>query len=337
MSRPPSSPTEAADLHLRLLTEHRTTWYHEYTRRFWETYYGDNTPLVEGGMRKLDDYGQESSVGMQEFADNCLEKERHHANDSETVFVTADICHVLNVMSKGMPEDMLLPEDIPYENAMFFLAQDYEYREWNQPDDSYRPRKIRAIQVANNQPVKSWGSPYKPGIVITLYCPIDDIDIDREPDSNIVPIEMTGWQFNCMWSANDVISPVDAPAPHTMGLAIANMRKFVLTLLRFMQEEIVQVSRERLNRACQRRCERAGFHIPEDGTISVVHLRRVRTVGSHGHESREVAWTHRWWVAGHHRNLDYLEPGRTTWVRPHLKGPEEAPIVMKHRVIDVHR
>jgi hypothetical protein len=159
---------------------------------------------------------------------------------------------------------------------------------------------------------------------------------DRGENGNLVVIEMTGWQFNQMWTENDPV-PDEAHAPHVIGPDIAGVRKFLLTMFRFMQEEIVQVSRHRLDRAARRRAERADYRIPEDGAISVVHLRRVRHMGPKGEETREVAWSYRFWVSGHHRHLDYLEPGRTTWVRPYLKGDESLPIVLKHRVIAVHR
>lgn len=334
MSRPPSTPTEAADLHLRLIGEQRTRWYKEYCQGFWETYYGDNEGVTDGGMQSMDEYGRYKRLRMSEFVKGVNNLEKYRVSNSETVFVTADICHVIKVMSKGMPEDMLLPEDVPFEQALFLLADEYDFREWESSD---RSRKIRAIQISSGDPIRSWGGAAKPGIVITLYCAVDDIMPEHGEDGNLVVIEMTGWQFNCMWTENDPV-PDEAHAPHIIGPEIAAIRKFLLTLFRFMQEEIVHVSRERLSRAARRRAERTDYRIPEDGAVSVVHLRRVRYVGPRGNEeSREVAWTHRFWVAGHKRHLDYLEPGRETWVRPYLKGDEALPIVLKHRVVDVHR
>lgn len=58
-------------------------------------------------------------------------------------------------------------------------------------------------------------------------------------------------------------------------------------------------------------------------------------------QSRLVNWTQRWFVRGHWRKTDALGKDREgtycmeghTWVSEHIKGPEEAPIVRKTRVV----
>jgi hypothetical protein len=66
--------------------------------------------------------------------------------------------------------------------------------------------------------------------------------------------------------------------------------------------------------------------------------------------SRNIDWSHKWTCSGHwryfynqehtvdfekigkNRDGDYCERGRT-WVSDHVKGPEDAPLIKKTRVI----
>lgn len=56
--------------------------------------------------------------------------------------------------------------------------------------------------------------------------------------------------------------------------------------------------------------------------------------------SRQIDWSHRWTVRGHWRKVAAIGKDREglpisghTWVRPHEKGPENAPLVPKVRVV----
>ena len=87
----------------------------------------------------------------------------------------------------------------------------------------------------------------------------------------------------------------------------------------------------RPSRASRRRTQRATGGEPQD--ILVVSLRRER----HDRDDEEgpgVDWSHRWLVSGHWREY---EPGKITWVRPHVKGPDDKPFVMKDRRFVLHR
>jgi hypothetical protein len=99
-----------------------------------------------------------------------------------------------------------------------------------------------------------------------------------------------------------------------------------------------------LGRKAQRRAQRSLKH----GEVTVITLRRTHEdkEGPEGH--REVDWTCRWLVQGHHRHIESYEgprhhavpdrtiPGqkqycrtchaRITWVKPCIRGPEDRPL-----------
>lgn len=333
----PTSPMGAADTHMRLVQLHKTAWYKAYIKRFWETYYEDNaSPGGNKVAMKLMDSENNDLMDAGPGSWSIIYRQLlHQLADAETVFVTADICHVVQMMAKSMPADMLMPEDPPFKNAFYVFETDIPYEEWDNPNQVMRPTAIRAVLVNAAVPVRSWGdSERRSGISTTLFAAIDVMVPEKGPTGDLAMMEMTGWQYEQWWKM--------APSPnhrskHEISPHVGAFRKFLLCLFRFMQEEIIEVQREKLPRPALRRMARADFHIPEDGSVTKVRLRKVRKVGTQEHESTDVVWSHRWWVAGHKRHLDYLEPGRTTWVRPHLKGPEHAPIVMKEKVIVVDR
>jgi hypothetical protein len=338
-SRPPTSVAEAADLHLRLVREFNQPWFRYYMRGFWETYYDDNRGVAPiAAVNALS--GKVHEVALPEYLEASFESLTHHVGHAETVFVTKDICHVVETMSKGMPEDMLLAGDVPFDDMLLFFETDIDWYEWDK--DHWTPKAIRAVHIAKNEPVRSWGGPPKPGVVITLFTAIDSMAAELAPRADLVVTDTTGWQFEQMWeTAKEVVDVRNQPPDaHNISPHVAAMRKFLLTLLRFMNEEIVAYSRQPMTRAQRRRAQRQeGFHIPDDGCITTIHLRRLRHVGraDPAEPHSEIEWSHRWWVQGFWRHLDYLEPGRVTWVRPHIRGPEWLPLVMKQRVTVVER
>jgi hypothetical protein len=111
--------------------------------------------------------------------------------------------------------------------------------------------------------------------------------------------------------------------------------KTVQTTLRLMQQRVFVQESVRLPRATRRRMERekAG---PQLEDVLVIRLRRPsqHTNGEVSEEGRD--WTHRWIVDGHWRNQPYGPKENPThyrqiWISPHVKGPEDKPLVVKKR------
>lgn len=73
----------------------------------------------------------------------------------------------------------------------------------------------------------------------------------------------------------------------------------------------------------------------------IVHIRPKSTSAPATGSSREIDWSHRWLVRGHWRKIDGLGKDRLgdycvqgfTWVAEFQKGPEDAPLVRKTRLV----
>lgn len=105
--------------------------------------------------------------------------------------------------------------------------------------------------------------------------------------------------------------------------------------LRLMQQRVAVSTETPLPRPDRRRAERAGFAQTD---VLVITLRRPSGHGSEPHES-SVDWTHRWIVGGHWRNQWYpaTKTHRQIWISPYVKGPEDAPLVVKKRYMKWER
>jgi hypothetical protein len=140
-----------------------------------------------------------------------------------------------------------------------------------------------------------------------------------------------------------------------------NMIAWVYALWMFMGSEIVVTPKTRMDRAALRRSPAP----LRQNEVSVVLLRRSRIapVGSDG-PHKEIDWSCRWLVSGHHRHIDsylsghhaavpFKQPGsdhdicaicwrngehvRVTWIRPFLKGPETAPLKATKKLMKLAR
>jgi hypothetical protein len=73
----------------------------------------------------------------------------------------------------------------------------------------------------------------------------------------------------------------------------------------------------------------------------IIHVRPKRIGASLSTDSRHIDWSHAWLVRGHWRKTDGIGKDRAgdycvqgmTWVTEHTKGPDDAPIVPKVRLV----
>jgi hypothetical protein len=170
-------------------------------------------------------------------------------------------------------------------------------------------------------------------------CPEDDIDkrcpfADRyqgvevhalvSHDGYLVPASRCNWEFN-------TDDPVDPFAYDSSGAYLDSGRAIIATWV-LMQQSITQIERTRADRAERRRCARMAL----PSNLTIIRLRRIEHPESaEDDDSKLVPWSHRWLVSGHWRNQFY--PSRSDnspiWISPHVKGPQDKPLMLKERVM----
>ncbi|GFJ79518.1 hypothetical protein Phou_036980 [Phytohabitans houttuyneae] len=100
-----------------------------------------------------------------------------------------------------------------------------------------------------------------------------------------------------------------------------------------MSQPVASVQEAEFDRAARRRAERQGQPSPR---VRVISLRRPASTAS-GHSDRE--YNHQWIVRGHWRQQWYpaRQVHRPLWIAPHVKGPEDKPLLGGERVYHLAR
>jgi len=145
----------------------------------------------------------------------------------------------------------------------------------------------------------------------------------------IVPMYSDSWMFDIDvdFIANgpqlDSIEGDTVPPPDLV-------RGFIYSLFHLATQQ--SVKEQPISRQLRRRHERNG-DVPK---VSVVSLKKRRRRLPSG-RTVEVAYDHRWMVRGHWRNQWYpaYEAHKPIWIQPHVKGPDDMPLVMKEKVIKI--
>jgi len=108
----------------------------------------------------------------------------------------------------------------------------------------------------------------------------------------------------------------------------------ILALLAFLNTPLLQVTKTRLPRPIRREMKRRSMRKKPtigDAETNVVTLRHPQTQKSDDPSSGFIYRDHRWWVSGHFRAQWYpsTKDHKLIWIGPHLKGPEDKPILEK--------
>lgn len=127
-------------------------------------------------------------------------------------------------------------------------------------------------------------------------------------------------------------------APYTMDdhtlASYVEDRKVLAALWHLLhQEGIAQQEVRRSPRPTERRTKRANID-PQLAEVRVVVLRKLERTEAEpdGDEHAKREWSHRWLVSGHWRWQPYgpkRSLRRLTYVRPHVRGPEDKPLKLK--------
>ena len=157
-------------------------------------------------------------------------------------------------------------------------------------------------------------------------------------------MDFHAWSFTQKWTDEEH----EAPEGFLVATPdVAYMRKFFLSLMRFCWQEILvrkPVGSE-FSRLERRAVEREASKAKWDGQVTTLRLRRQRRAGHEDGTGTGTGLDHQIFVRGYWRRQWYKELGeqadpearRMTFVSPHIKGPDHAPLVIKHQVTAVVR
>jgi len=165
---------------------------------------------------------------------------------------------------------------------------------------------------------------------------------DSFPDRTLVLSQITAWAFDAEWRT--VEDPdedtFDETGVLTCSTDLVFVRKFILSLWRFMWQELVVREGGDVPRHVRKGMARA---LDRKDPITILKLRRHKNSAERTGDGSRLDY--RLLVRGHWRNQWYRSLGpaddpashRMIWIDPHVRGPEDAPFRTKPKVTAVVR
>jgi len=114
-----------------------------------------------------------------------------------------------------------------------------------------------------------------------------------------------------------------------------NWVRTVIAIFNLMNQTVADTREVDVDRHTAKRARR--MNLP--GRVTIIHLRR--TEGSRSDHESDIEWQHRWVVRGHWRNQPYGSGEdkhyERIWIAPHIRGPEDKPLIITDKVYSLHR
>lgn len=241
---------------------------------------------------------------------------------AEIFAVATDMVTLVEHAADSMPLETVERTDPPCANGFVYLQKPFHLI-----DDAGRGHPQRALHwVVSGDEIR-----------VVCYRRRDDYAEGEAPltpaDAAILPRLLVGIEW--VWRFGD--PSFGGPA---MGLEpdVPQVARFLKALWAISGQRLAATETARPDRQIARRAQRAG--VLTAGLVKVIQLRRLEpTAASTEPAERAADWTHRWIVSGHWRNQYLPSCGlhREQWINPHVKGPDDLPLVVKPTVYNVAR
>lgn len=295
------------------------------------TYVGTFGPQVylhaiENGIQDVKPRGLASSRQAAVLA----EHETRRLDLSELYYVHEDMTELARAAARSMPEFSIHEEDLP-SPAGFVVFET--------PVDVYSEDRGEVQIVAAswgpcwNSEVKSlWVTWYTDAELVMEQARLQGLGLPRLDTRLFIHTEsllsLEGTTAICVDHDGTEV-PFDDRDPHSQASWLATLK----TVWLLMGQTVGSVSDARFDRASARRLARSGIATTR---VRVITLRRAAGEGS-GLSDRE--FHHRWVVRGHWRQqwLPSRSVHRPTWIAPHVKGPDGAPLLGGEKVYALKR
>lgn len=252
---------------------------------------------LNGGMDVLVPAGTDpGEAQLDMMSKGLLPALTSHATDATCYWVTADMTELLAAAMPSFPLEATCP---PLPDEAGFLLFEAPVRLW--PGMSPLIRGFFwAEQVA---------------IMLTSF----------EPESG--PVEMYAEGVTALIA----LAGHDDEARRTWPSSTLDAWRLIATCTTMMQQRIAVIGSVPMDRASRRRAARLGNETTE---TRIVDLRRPADRDRASAPAGPANWSHRWIVGGHWRNhwMPRSQTHQPMWIAPHVKGPDDKPIVIHDRV-----
>jgi hypothetical protein len=221
-----------------------------------------------------------------------------------------------------LPYFNLLPEDMPSPAGFMYFAETVNSK------DTFVPLRAASWTTMEGDSVhlamyfdKSWSTSLAAGRAADLM----------RNGPQILPL----LAFDVPFSVEkvDAVSFLDKPVALEDSGGRGLFVRVLKTAWLLMGQTLACVEDAKYDRAAWRRITKLGMEPPR---VRVITLRRTALVST---DQSDREWHHQWIVRGHWRQqwLPSRSVHRPTWIAPHIKGPEGAPMLGGEKVYALKR
>lgn len=240
---------------------------------------------------------------------------REHANamalhdailGAELWWVSSDMVALIESAAPSMPQQPMMPGDQPCLRGLAFLGTPL-----CDPD------------IGNNGVENVYTN-------ALLWMPIRNKAVKKD-SLTIISMAWTGVEYGWLatgqesWYLGETPSDGREPSDRMDRARIATLWTLA------QQKRISDGAEPHADRSSTRRTVRAGLP-PDAAKVRTLDIRKP--AGSHDGKGGTVEYSHRWVVSGHWRNQWMPSRGvhRAQWIAPHVKGPDDKPLVVREDV-----
>lgn len=249
---------------------------------------------------------------------------------AELFHVTEDMTDLVKVAAESLPDFTLLPQDLPAPYGLVYFGAPVHVIKYEQG-----PLPVVAISwgLSKNGPFRNggvWITVYTDGGALVDH-QVRSGQVSRENES---ALRLTTPALVLDNEGQIPFSELPISDDPRRGNTNAFLAKAIRSTWLLMSQTVASVAKAELSRAQRKQALRAHEEPPE---VRVVSLRKRKAEHGEGDGSRE--YHHRWIVRGHWRQqwVPTISQHRPTWIAPHLKGPDGAPLLGGERVYSLRQ
>ncbi|MGH9153979.1 MAG: hypothetical protein ACRD03_16690 [Acidimicrobiales bacterium] len=251
--------------------------------------------------------------------------------EAATYWIAPDMVDLLEAAAATMPSQPVLASDLPSPLGFAWLPFT--------AGDAFGYGSLRAMAWDT----EGGGSDQ---VRVTTFLDLEDWVRQTREDATSPAVRTRGfplfpdrwhdWTLGREWESSFLPDAHLSEGPIKVPPAVFWRRRFCQAMWALIAEPYVDVVGQRAERPVLRRAERARLRAA--GDVRVITLRRQHHAAE-GDTERPVDWSHRWIVSGHWRRQWYpaQEQHRLRYILPHVKGPDDKPLVVKDTVFALRR
>lgn len=261
-----------------------------------------------------------------QFARYLWRSEIETLGKADLYFVAKDMVALSAAAASGLPSFKIQEDDMPSRSGLMLFEDGFDTGMVFEDDGSPWMR-VHAISWA------SYSGPVSEGVKFSPYVDRSDLvaSLAAMDDGALAAANAAkGPRLVCIPQAS-CTAPFGERGWRSLpeSAAVTSLLPMMLSAFLLMGQPLACTTEVQPDRAARKRLRRNG-HGPS--AVRVIELRRPERSGSSGDGSRE--YHHSWIVRGHWRQQWYpaREVHRPVWIAPHIKGPEDAPLIGGEKV-----